>query len=61
MVARIKASGAVIVNRLNIPGGRLTYALDPEGHLFGFQQRSPDLVPEGSKERVEDLVARNLP
>jgi predicted enzyme related to lactoylglutathione lyase len=61
MVARIKASGAVIVNQLNIPGGKLTYALDPEGHLFGFQQRSPDLVPEGSKERVEDLVARNLP
>jgi predicted enzyme related to lactoylglutathione lyase len=57
---RIARAGARIVNRMSITGGRLIYALDPEGHLFGLQQRTPDLLPAGTPERVEDGVARAL-
>ncbi|MDX2222182.1 MAG: VOC family protein [Rhodospirillaceae bacterium] len=57
---RIQRAGARIVARMEITGGRLIYALDPEGHLFGLQQRAPELLPAGAAERVEDGVARAL-
>lgn len=60
LAARLRTHKAVIVNQIAITGGRLTYALDPEGHLFGFQQRTPDLLPPGAAERAEDALARTL-
>lgn len=60
MQTRLQAHNVTIVNQMTISGGKLIYALDPEGHLFGVQQRSPDLVPAGMKERVEDALARTL-
>jgi predicted enzyme related to lactoylglutathione lyase len=60
LTARMKAKGVTILNELSITGGRLTYALDPEGRVFGVQQRTPDLLPAGAPERIEDTVAREL-
>jgi len=60
LTARLKAKSVVILNELSITGGRLTYALDPEGRVFGIQQRTPDLLPPGATERIEDALARRL-
>ncbi|MSO96693.1 MAG: VOC family protein [Rhodospirillaceae bacterium] len=60
LAARLKQRNVPIVTQRQITGGKLTYAADPEGHLFGIQQRTPDLLPEGAKERVEDVLARAL-
>lgn len=60
LTARLKAKGVTILNELSITGGRLTYALDPEGRVFGLQQRTPDLLPAGAPERIEDTLARAL-
>ena len=49
-----------IVNQISITGGKLTYASDPEGHMFGLQQRTLDLLPAGAKDRIEDVLARKL-
>ena len=61
MQAQLKKANVAIVNEMTISGGKLIYALDPEGHLFGVQQRSPALIPAGMSERVEDALARSLP
>jgi predicted enzyme related to lactoylglutathione lyase len=58
LAARLRAMQVPIINEVKIAGGVLTYAVDPEGHLFGIQQRTPDLLPPGGKERVEDAAAR---
>jgi predicted enzyme related to lactoylglutathione lyase len=60
LVARLKRKNVIIVNQLSITGGKLTYASDPEGHMFGLQQRTLDLLPEGAKDRIEDVLARKL-
>jgi predicted enzyme related to lactoylglutathione lyase len=60
LTARIRDKKATVLNEVNITGGRLVYALDPEGHIFGLQQRTPDLLPPGAVERVEDILARRL-
>ena len=57
---RAKQKSVRVVNVISLAGGKLTYAVDPEGHLFGFEQRTPDLLAEGGKERVEDARARRL-
>jgi predicted enzyme related to lactoylglutathione lyase len=57
---RLSEQKVPIVTQRQITGGKLTYAVDPEGHLFGIQQRTPDLLPAGAKERVEDVLAREL-
>ena len=46
-----------IVSQVKITGGVLTYAVDPEGHLFGIQQRTRDLLPPDREPRVEDTAA----
>lgn len=51
---RLKAKGVAIVNELKINGGALTYAADPEGHLFGLQQRTPDMYAPDFPIRLED-------
>ena len=58
LAARLKSMDVQIINHVEIGGGVLTYAVDPEGHLFGMQQRTPDLLPPDRAERVEDRAAR---
>jgi predicted enzyme related to lactoylglutathione lyase len=58
LAARLREMQVHIVNTVRITGGILTYAVDPEGHLFGIQQRTPDLLPADKAERIEDQVAR---
>ena len=60
LAKRLAQKNVTIVNQISITGGKLTYALDPEGHLFGIQQRTPDLLPPTAVERFEDTVARRL-
>lgn len=56
MTARLKSKGVNVVNEMTINGGALVYAVDPEGHLFGLQQRTLDLYKEGVPVRIEDKV-----
>ncbi len=58
LAARLREMQVHIVNTVKITGGILTYAVDPEGHLFGIQQRTPDLLPADKAERIEDSAAR---
>ena len=58
LAGRLREMNVHIVNTVKITGGILTYAVDPEGHLFGIQQRTPDLLPADKPERIEDQVAR---
>lgn len=58
LAARLESLDVQVINQVRITGGVLTYAVDPEGHLFGIQQRSPDLLPADKPERVEDRLAR---
>jgi predicted enzyme related to lactoylglutathione lyase len=57
LAARLQSLNVQVINHVKITGGVLTYAVDPEGHLFGIQQRTPDLLPSGRSERVEDTAA----
>lgn len=53
MVADLKAKGVHFVNDIfAIPFGRIAYFVDPENHLMGLQERSPE------SDRVEDVEAR---
>jgi predicted enzyme related to lactoylglutathione lyase len=58
LAARFESMNVQIINQVRITGGILSYVVDPEGHLFGIQQRSPDLLPADKPERVEDRLAR---
>jgi predicted enzyme related to lactoylglutathione lyase len=60
MSARLESSKVPVVTVRRLGGGIITYAVDPEGHLFGFQQRTPDLLKPGEAERVEDALANRL-
>jgi predicted enzyme related to lactoylglutathione lyase len=41
--AALVAAGARLINPpFSVPGGRVAYFVDPEGHLFGLQSRLPD-------------------
>lgn len=52
VVADLKAKGVHFVNEIfEIPGGRLAYFTDPEGHLVGLQERN------SASERAEDYEA----
>ncbi len=57
LAARLKSLGAHVVNSITIGGGVLSYFADPEGHLFGIQQRTPDLLAEDGRARIEDEPA----
>jgi predicted enzyme related to lactoylglutathione lyase len=58
LAQRLRSMQVPIINQVRITGGTLSYAVDPEGHLFGIQQRTLDLLPAGRAERVEDTAAR---
>jgi predicted enzyme related to lactoylglutathione lyase len=52
IVADLKSKGVQFVNEIfPIPGGRLAYFVDPEGHVVGLQQRTSE------SERAEDFEA----
>jgi predicted enzyme related to lactoylglutathione lyase len=57
---RLKAKRVTIVNEMSITGGRLIYAADPEGRLFGLQQRTADLLPKDTPARIEDRTIWGL-
>ena len=46
------------VNELHFAGGDLSYYLDPENHLFGFQERKPFDPEEPMTHFPEDVAAR---
>ena len=46
------------VNELHFAGGDLSYYLDPENHLFGFQERKPFDPAEPMTHFPEDVAAR---
>ena len=60
MSARLESFKVRVVAVRRLSGGIITYAVDPEGHLFGFQQRTPDLLKVDEAERVEDALANRL-
>jgi predicted enzyme related to lactoylglutathione lyase len=58
MKAHLAVNRVPLVNELELAGGWLDYYLDPEGHLFGIQERkAPDpAVPNSNL--AEDAAAR---
>ncbi|MSO96695.1 MAG: VOC family protein [Rhodospirillaceae bacterium] len=46
------------VNSLEMAGGWLDYYTDPEGHLFGFQERKPPDPKVPNTNLIEDIAAR---
>jgi predicted enzyme related to lactoylglutathione lyase len=46
------------VNTVQMIGGWLDYYVDPEGHLFGFQERKPSDPAVPNTNLVEDVAAR---
>lgn len=60
LTERLEEAKVPIVNVRRFTGGVITYASDPEGRLFGYQQRTPDLLLPGDVERREDAVANAL-
>ncbi len=60
LMARLQSRGVPMITVRRFTGGIIAYAVDPEGHLFGFQQRTPDLLADGELERVEDALANRL-
>jgi hypothetical protein len=48
------------VNTVEMAGGWLDYCTDPEGHLFGYQERRPPDPAIPNSLLVEDAAARAL-
>jgi predicted enzyme related to lactoylglutathione lyase len=58
MKAHLAVHNVHLVNSLELPGGWIDYYTDPEGHLFGFQERkapNPDVPTTNLR---EDMAAR---
>jgi catechol 2,3-dioxygenase-like lactoylglutathione lyase family enzyme len=49
-----------LVNSLELKGGWLDYYVDPEGHLFGFQERKPADPAIAQSNLTEDAAARRV-
>lgn len=58
--AHLRSMNVPVINERRINGGAIGYGIDPEGHLFGLQERSPKFLEPGGVERVEDKLAREL-
>jgi hypothetical protein len=50
--------GVPVINQLTLGGGTLNYYLDPEGHVFGFQERKAYTQQDERTHRIEDIAAR---
>jgi len=48
------------INTMEVPGGWLDYCCDPEGHVFGIQQRKPPDAKHSRPPNPEDVVAQAL-
>lgn len=58
--AHLRAMNVPVINERQLNGGAIGYGIDPEGHLFGLQERSPRFLQPDGVERVEDKLAREL-
>jgi len=47
-----------MVNELTLGAGSLNYYADPEGHVFGFQERKAYDPDDTRTHRIEDRAAR---
>ena len=56
--AKMAAAGVPIINSLILGAGSLNYYADPEGHVFGFQERKAYNAEDPLTHRPEDRVAR---
>lgn len=56
--AKMAAANVPLVNTLTLGGGSLNYYADPEGHVFGFQERRAYDPDDPLTHRPEDRVAR---
>lgn len=58
----VLSAGAKTLQEVELTGGKLWYGWDPEGNLFGFQERKqPDPDPVKWTTRLpEDIIARRL-
>ena len=55
----IESKGARQVNQIEFRGGHLNYYLDPEGRMFGVQERKPWDPANSFSHNIEDREARN--
>ncbi|MBP02886.1 MAG: hypothetical protein CMM25_08770 [Rhodospirillaceae bacterium] len=55
---RMIAFNVPIINELTLGGGKLNYYVDPEGHVFGFQERRKYNREDEKTHRIEDIAAR---
>ena len=55
---RMNRFGVPVINQLTLGGGTLNYYLDPEGHVFGFQERKAYTQQDERTHRIEDIAAR---
>ena len=56
--AKMAAANAPLINSLTLGAGSLNYYVDPEGHVFGFQERKAYNVDDPLTHRIEDRFAR---
>lgn len=56
--AKMAEANVPLVNALTLGGGSLNYYADPEGHVFGFQERRAYDPDDPLTHRPEDRVAR---
>lgn len=56
---KMSANGVPLVNALTLGAGSLNYYADPEGHVFGFQERKAYNPDDPLTHRIEDRVARD--
>ncbi len=55
---KMKRYNVPIINELTLEGGKLNYYSDPEGHVFGYQERNEFDPNNEFSQRIEDLEAR---
>ncbi|MDX2144802.1 MAG: VOC family protein [Rhodospirillaceae bacterium] len=58
MKAHLAVNRVHCVNTVQMIGGWLDYYTDPEGHLFGFQERKPADPAVPNTNLIEDIAAR---
>lgn len=56
--AHMAVNGVHMVNRLELPGGWIDYYADPEGHVFGIQERKAPDPSVPNTLLAEDIAAR---
>lgn len=57
-VEKMKAADVPLINALTLGAGSLNYYADPEGNVFGFQERKAYNPDDPLTHRIEDRAAR---